>query len=46
MATKLRSMLERSCNGEVSLEARKLAESYSWNNHFSKLNMFLKEIVE
>lgn len=46
MATKLRSMLERSCNGEVSLEARKLAESYSWNNHFSKLNMFLNEIVE
>ncbi len=46
MAAKLRSMLERSRNREFSLEARKLAESYSWNNHFSKLNMFLKEIIE
>ena len=46
MAAKLQSMLERGRNGEFSLEARKLAEGHSWSTHFSKLDMFLKEIVE
>ena len=46
MAAKVQSMLERGRNGEFSLEARKLAEGYSWSTHFSKLDVFLKEIVE
>ncbi|HXV83529.1 MAG TPA: glycosyltransferase family 4 protein [Candidatus Binatia bacterium] len=46
MAAKLLAMLERGRNGDFSQAARKLAENYSWGNHFSKLDRFLKDVVE
>jgi UDP-glucose:(heptosyl)LPS alpha-1,3-glucosyltransferase len=46
MAAKLLVMLERGCNMDFSLEARKLAEGYSWTNYFNRLEMFLKDIVD
>lgn len=46
MAAKLLAMLERGRNGDFSGAARQLAESYSWSNHFSKLESFLKDTVE
>lgn len=46
MAAKLLAMLERGRNGDFSRVARKRAEDYSWSNHFSKLEQFLKDIVE
>jgi UDP-glucose:(heptosyl)LPS alpha-1,3-glucosyltransferase len=46
LATRLLAMLDRGRNADFSRAARKLAESYSWSNHFSKLDQFLKDIVE
>ena len=46
METKLLAMLERSRNPGVQQEARKLAEEYSWKNHFFKLQFFLEELVQ
>ena len=46
MAAKLLTMLERGRNPAFSVEARRLAEGYSWNNHFKKLDGFLKDLVE
>jgi len=40
------AMLERGRHTNFALEARELAEAYSWSNHFSKLDMFLKGIIE
>jgi UDP-glucose:(heptosyl)LPS alpha-1,3-glucosyltransferase len=45
MASKLLSMLERGRDRDLSAEARKLAERYSWTKHFSRLEAFLKETV-
>ena len=45
MASKLQSMLERGRDGDLSAEARKLAERYSWTKHFSRLEVFLKETI-
>jgi hypothetical protein len=39
-------MLERGRYPNFALEARELAEAYSWSNHFSKLEIFLKETIE
>ena len=46
LATKLLAMLDHGRNGDFARAARKLAESFSWSNHFSKLDRFLKDIVE
>lgn len=46
MAGRLLAMLERGRDSSFSLEARKLAEEYSWSKHFKKLDRFLKDIVE
>jgi len=46
MEAKLVAMLERSRNSDFRAEARKLGEEYSWKNHFSKLQIFLQEVVE
>lgn len=46
MAAKLLAMLERGRNGDLSRTARKVAKNYSWTKHFSKLDGFLKDIVE
>jgi UDP-glucose:(heptosyl)LPS alpha-1,3-glucosyltransferase len=46
IAAKLLAMLERGRHGDFSRAARQLAESYSWSNHFSKLERFLKDVVE
>ena len=42
----LRSMLAPRRARALSAEARKLAEDYSWAQHFAKLDQWLKEIVE
>jgi len=42
----LLAMLERGRDASFSLEARKLAEGYSWSKHFKKLDRFLKDTVE
>jgi UDP-glucose:(heptosyl)LPS alpha-1,3-glucosyltransferase len=46
MAAKLLTMLERGRDPDSSVAARKLAEGYSWSNHFKKLEGFLKDLVE
>jgi len=46
MTAKLLTMLERGRDASFSLEARKLAEGYSWSEHFRKVDSFLKSIVE
>jgi UDP-glucose:(heptosyl)LPS alpha-1,3-glucosyltransferase len=46
MTAKLLAMLERGRDASFSLEARKLAEGYSWSEHFRKVDSFLKSIVE
>ncbi|HSE86269.1 MAG TPA: glycosyltransferase family 4 protein [Candidatus Binatia bacterium] len=46
LVTKLLAMLERGRHKNFTLEARELAEAYSWSNHFSKLEIFLKETIE
>jgi UDP-glucose:(heptosyl)LPS alpha-1,3-glucosyltransferase len=46
MATTLSAMLERARSGDFSSEARKLAEAYSWGNHFKRLDGFLNDIVK
>ena len=46
MAATLLAMLERGRDPDFSLEARKLAEGYSWSMHFRKLDRFLKDTVE
>lgn len=46
MAAKLLAMLERGRDADFSLEARNLAEGYSWSKHFQKLDRFLQNIVE
>jgi UDP-glucose:(heptosyl)LPS alpha-1,3-glucosyltransferase len=46
LAAKLVAMLDRGRNADFSLEARKLAEGYSWCNHFKRLDGLLNEIVE
>ena len=46
MTGKLLTMLERGRDASFSLEARKLAEGYSWSEHFRKVDSFLKSIVE
>jgi len=46
MTAKLLTMFERGRDASFSLEARKLAEGYSWSEHFRKLDIFLKSIVE
>jgi hypothetical protein len=45
MASKLLSMLELGRDRDLSAEARKLAERYSWTKHFSRLEAFLKETI-
>jgi UDP-glucose:(heptosyl)LPS alpha-1,3-glucosyltransferase len=45
IANKLLSLLARGRDGDLSVEARKLAERYSWSRHFSRLEVFLREIV-
>jgi UDP-glucose:(heptosyl)LPS alpha-1,3-glucosyltransferase len=46
LSVALASMLERAQRPEVSLNARRLGESYSWFHHFATLEQWLKEIVE
>jgi Glycosyltransferase len=46
LVDKLLAMLERGRYPNFALEARELAEAYSWSNHFSKLEIFLKETIE
>ncbi len=46
IAVKLLSMLERGRSEDFAVAARELAERYSWSNHFSRLDRFLKEVVE
>lgn len=46
MTGKLLAMLERGRSAEFSMEARKLAESYSWSKHFYQLDRLLKDVVE
>jgi UDP-glucose:(heptosyl)LPS alpha-1,3-glucosyltransferase len=45
MAAKLLWMLERGRDGDLSAEARGLAERYSWTKHFSRLEAFLQETI-
>jgi UDP-glucose:(heptosyl)LPS alpha-1,3-glucosyltransferase len=42
---KIVSMLQRSRDPELRMEARKLGEEYSWKNHFLRLQGFLQKIV-
>ena len=44
--TKLLTMLKRSSGSDIRNEARELAEEYSWQNHFLKLQGFLEELVQ
>ena len=46
MAAKLLAMLERGSNPDFSRDARKLAEGYSWSNHFKKFESLLEDLVE
>ena len=46
ITARLLAMLERGRDPDFSLEARKLAEGYSWSMHFRKLDRFLKDTVE
>lgn len=46
LVDKLLAMLEGGRHPNFALEARELAEAYSWSNHFSKLEIFLKETIE
>jgi UDP-glucose:(heptosyl)LPS alpha-1,3-glucosyltransferase len=46
LVDKLLAMLEGGRHPTFALEARELAEAYSWSNHFSKLEIFLKETIE
>jgi UDP-glucose:(heptosyl)LPS alpha-1,3-glucosyltransferase len=46
MAVKLLAMLERGRSNDFAGAAREVAERHSWANHFSRLNRFLKEVVE
>jgi UDP-glucose:(heptosyl)LPS alpha-1,3-glucosyltransferase len=46
MAAKLAAMLERGRDTAFSLEARRLAEDYSWSKHFNRLERILKDIVK
>jgi UDP-glucose:(heptosyl)LPS alpha-1,3-glucosyltransferase len=46
MAAKLLAMLDQASNPGFSLEARKLAEGYSWCNHFRRLDGLLNDIIE
>ncbi|HEY7317825.1 MAG TPA: glycosyltransferase family 4 protein [Candidatus Binatia bacterium] len=45
IASKMLSMLARSRDRHLSVEARQLAERYSWSRHFSRLEAFLKDTV-
>ena len=45
VASKLLSMLALGRDGDLSVEARRLAEQYSWSRHFSSLEVFLKETL-
>jgi UDP-glucose:(heptosyl)LPS alpha-1,3-glucosyltransferase len=46
IVAKLVSMLGQSRDPGLRMEARKLGEEYSWENHFLKLQVFLQSIVE
>jgi UDP-glucose:(heptosyl)LPS alpha-1,3-glucosyltransferase len=46
IGTQLLAMLQRSLHPSFSSAARKLGKEYSWQNHFNKLEQFLKETVE
>jgi glycosyltransferase involved in cell wall biosynthesis len=45
IATRLLALLERNRDPSFSSSARKLGKEYSWRNHFTKLDDFLKETV-
>jgi len=46
LEAQLLAMLEHSRNPDFRLEARHLAEEYSWKNHFLELQSFLQGVVE
>jgi UDP-glucose:(heptosyl)LPS alpha-1,3-glucosyltransferase len=46
ITTRLVAMLQRSLDSSFSLAARKLGKEYSWRNHFTQLDRFLKQTVE
>ena len=43
---KIVSLLSQSRDPQLKLEARKLGEEYSWNNHFLRLQGFLQKVVD
>jgi UDP-glucose:(heptosyl)LPS alpha-1,3-glucosyltransferase len=44
LEAKLATMVERSARPETAVEARRLAQEYSWKNHFEKLEACLMQV--
>jgi glycosyltransferase involved in cell wall biosynthesis len=45
LETKLTALLKRSRQSETAAAARRLAEEYSWKNHFKKLEACLMQVT-